>query len=292
MTFKISCRYFRPLSNRPFHFATTNGLADATGSLTAQTGYDAFGNATNPAFPTRYQFTGREFDSFSGLQFSRARFYDPKLGRFISEDPIGFAGGDINLYGYVGNRPLARRDPTGTIAIPAAAYALFEVCATGYDVYDFYSTFSDPNSDWGDVALGGGGLLLGTALPGGGYGSLGKGAKRYLGNADELGELPKGGVYRHVDPEDPTRTMRTGQTNDLARREQEHLRDPRLEDLPFEPVYRSDDYATRMGLEQDLYDNSPGAPFNFRRPIGKGNPNREKYMEAAEKFKNCTPCKK
>ena len=81
--------------------------------MTAQTGYDAFGNATNAAFPTRYQFTGREFDSFTGLQFSRARFYDPKLGRFISEDPIGFAGGDVNLYGYVWNDPLHFVDPDG-----------------------------------------------------------------------------------------------------------------------------------------------------------------------------------
>src|SRR5690606_17164372 len=39
--------------------------------------------------------------------------YDPKLGRFISEDPIGFAGGDMNLYGYVGNSPTGKRDPLG-----------------------------------------------------------------------------------------------------------------------------------------------------------------------------------
>jgi uncharacterized protein RhaS with RHS repeats len=50
---------------------------------------------------------------FTGLQFSRARFYDPNLGRFISEDPIGFAGGDINLYGYVWNSPLGFIDPMG-----------------------------------------------------------------------------------------------------------------------------------------------------------------------------------
>ena len=96
--------------------------------MTAHTGYDAFGNATNPAFPTRYQFTGREFDSFSGLQFSRARFYDPRLGRFISEDPIGFAGGDINLYGYVGNRPLNRKDPLGLF--PSLSFWPFNVHQT------------------------------------------------------------------------------------------------------------------------------------------------------------------
>lgn len=95
------------------HLGSTNGLADATGSLTSQSAYDSFGNSTNNSFASRYQFTGREWDVFSGLQFSRARFYDPRLGRFISEDPIGFGGGDINLYGYVWNNPGRFRDPMG-----------------------------------------------------------------------------------------------------------------------------------------------------------------------------------
>lgn len=95
------------------HVGSTNGLTDPTGSLTASTGYDAFGNATNSSFPSRYQFTGREYDGFSGHYYYRARFYDANLGRFISEDPIGFGGGDINLYGYVKNRPINRTDPLG-----------------------------------------------------------------------------------------------------------------------------------------------------------------------------------
>jgi len=94
------------------HLGSTNGLTDATGVSTASAAYDSFGNATNSGFPNRYQFTGREFDAFSAMQFSRARFYDPKLGRFISEDPIGFGGG-INTYAYVGNRPTMFADPTG-----------------------------------------------------------------------------------------------------------------------------------------------------------------------------------
>ncbi len=67
---------------------------------------DSFGNGST-------NFTGREYDDFTGLYYYRARMYDPTLGRFISEDPIGFGGGDINLYGYVGNRPLMFRDPFG-----------------------------------------------------------------------------------------------------------------------------------------------------------------------------------
>lgn len=95
------------------HLGSTNGLTDQTGLLTSSNSYDSFGNPTNSSFPTRYQFTGREYDSFTSLQYNRARFYDPKLGRFISEDPIGFTGGDINLYGYVRNRPTLYTDPLG-----------------------------------------------------------------------------------------------------------------------------------------------------------------------------------
>ncbi|MFH1154915.1 MAG: RHS repeat-associated core domain-containing protein [Pseudomonadota bacterium] len=43
----------------------------------------------------------------------RARYYDPEVGRFISEDPIGFDGGDVNLYAYVLNNPVNRTDPWG-----------------------------------------------------------------------------------------------------------------------------------------------------------------------------------
>jgi RHS repeat-associated protein len=95
------------------HLGSTNGLADSTGAVTGSNSYDAFGNPTNAAFPTRYQYTGREYDAFSGFYYYRARVYDPNLGRFASEDPIGFRGRDINLYGYVKNQPLFFRDPRG-----------------------------------------------------------------------------------------------------------------------------------------------------------------------------------
>jgi RHS repeat-associated protein len=49
----------------------------------------------------------------NGLLYMRARYYDPEIGRFISKDPIGFAGGDLNLYAYVQNNPVSRIDPLG-----------------------------------------------------------------------------------------------------------------------------------------------------------------------------------
>lgn len=51
----------------------------------------------------------------NGLYYMRARYYDPETSRFISEDPIGFDGGDVNLYIYVGNNPVLLVDPSGLI---------------------------------------------------------------------------------------------------------------------------------------------------------------------------------
>jgi RHS repeat-associated protein len=51
----------------------------------------------------------------NGFYYMRARYYDPDVGRFISEDPIGFKGGDVNLYAYVQNNPVNFVDPSGKI---------------------------------------------------------------------------------------------------------------------------------------------------------------------------------
>jgi RHS repeat-associated protein len=59
-----------------------------------------------------YEFTGRENDG-TGLYFYRARYYSPTFQRFIAQDPIGFRGGDINLYSYAANNPISVADPLG-----------------------------------------------------------------------------------------------------------------------------------------------------------------------------------
>lgn len=60
----------------------------------------------------RSQYTGRENEG-NGLYFLRARYYSPTLGRFINEDPLGVAGGDVNSYAYVLDNPTNYTDPLG-----------------------------------------------------------------------------------------------------------------------------------------------------------------------------------
>jgi RHS repeat-associated protein len=98
------------------HLGSTTAQTDATGNITNSASYDGFGNSTNNLL-TRYQFTGREVDADLGVQYNRARFYDAKLGRFISEDPIGFRGGTANLFEYVNGNPIMGTDPTGEIPL-------------------------------------------------------------------------------------------------------------------------------------------------------------------------------
>ncbi len=61
----------------------------------------------------QFGFTGRMFDTATGLQNNLNRWYDPAVGRWISEDSIGFAAGHSNLYRCVGNGPTNFIDPNG-----------------------------------------------------------------------------------------------------------------------------------------------------------------------------------
>jgi RHS repeat-associated protein len=94
--------------------------------------YDSFGNLvgqSNAAVDTRYRFTGREFDGETGLYYYRARYYDAQVGRFIGTDPIGFNGGDANLYRYVGNNTTNATDPNGLAS--ARLTALLNLACAG-----------------------------------------------------------------------------------------------------------------------------------------------------------------
>ena len=88
-------------------------LTDDLGNIKTQYNYSPFGETeiSGEISDNPFQYTGRENDG-TGLYYYRARYYSPRLKRFVSEDPIGFAGG-INMFVYVGNSPINKIDPFG-----------------------------------------------------------------------------------------------------------------------------------------------------------------------------------
>ncbi len=94
------------------HVGTTEAITDSTGYLVWDASFDAYGNTLrqNGSITFTPSYTGRELDIDTGLYYLNARWYDPELGRFITEDPI--RDGE-NWYGYVRNNPLRYVDPTG-----------------------------------------------------------------------------------------------------------------------------------------------------------------------------------
>src|SRR5256886_1009868 len=89
-------------------------LANTAGSLAQTYTFDSFGKltASSGSLTNPFQYTAREFDPETSLYFYRARYYDPNVGRFLSEDPSDFDGG-INFYAYVENNPATWLDPLG-----------------------------------------------------------------------------------------------------------------------------------------------------------------------------------
>jgi RHS repeat-associated protein len=102
-----------------FYFAVDQlgsvvGVVKSNETLAVAYRYSPFGVITDStaSFANRLRFAAREYDAETGLYYSRARYYDPQLGRFLSEDPIGIAGG-LNLYAYAAGDPINLRDPLG-----------------------------------------------------------------------------------------------------------------------------------------------------------------------------------
>lgn len=103
-----------------YHFnaiGSTVAMTDQNQNVVSKYAYDVFGAVLNEVetIPQPFKYVGQYgvMAEPNGFYYMRARYYDPKVGRFISEDPIGFEGGTVNLYEYVGNQPVNRKDPSG-----------------------------------------------------------------------------------------------------------------------------------------------------------------------------------
>ncbi|NTV30028.1 MAG: hypothetical protein HGA80_08125 [Candidatus Omnitrophica bacterium] len=101
---------------------TLRAVYNASGALVKRVESDSFGNIltdTAPTFTVPFGSAGGLRDTDTGLVHFGYRDYDPATGRWTAKDPIGFNGGDVNLYGYVEDDPVNLVDPMGLMGITA-----------------------------------------------------------------------------------------------------------------------------------------------------------------------------
>ncbi len=111
---------------------TLKAVADASGNVIRSIEYDAFGNIisdSDDSFAVPFGFAGGLHDPDIGLVRFGYRDYDPETGRWTAKDPILFAGGDTDLYGYCVNDPVNLTDPDG-LMVPCDPGAYSECEAT------------------------------------------------------------------------------------------------------------------------------------------------------------------
>ena len=86
------------------HLGSVRKVVDGSGNAVSELQYDAFGQLISATGEKpRFRYTGKMFDEVTELQWNINRWYDPKVGRWCSEDPIGFWASDANLYRYTTN---------------------------------------------------------------------------------------------------------------------------------------------------------------------------------------------
>jgi RHS repeat-associated protein len=104
---------------------SVTSLSSSSGALTNTYSYDSYGRVTGTTgtIANPFQYTAREVDSETSLYYYRARQYDPRVGRFMSEDPEGFDA-STNFYAYVDNDPANWTDPTGLDKVQACCRPL------------------------------------------------------------------------------------------------------------------------------------------------------------------------
>ena len=183
------------LHYHPNHLGSNEVISNATGQIVKETYMNPFagdrfevaGPGAQPGVSSAYTFTDQEADAETGLDYFVARYYDPVVGRFLSQDPDSTGAGAgrafsyhisdpqlANLYGYAGNRPTAYIDPSGRtpIVVDASTVTTTTTTTTTFNAGGGFSIDLDIEIDI-DVKAGDSG---GGAGAGGGGGAAGDAA--------------------------------------------------------------------------------------------------------------------
>jgi len=232
---------------------STTTVADAGGGVASEYGYDVFGELRGQSgLPDDVMlFTGEQYDARArrfdagdpGLYYLRARYYDPAIGRFLTQDPLPMG----NLYAYVGNNPVNYVDPTGLQAAAAGTIVILSctggaaasagtscvvgvVAVTGALVVVGVCVAGAPCAALGGAIVDAGGTIVGGVVGAGealveGAGDVGQdvvgGIKSLFGKRSE----PKDARHEHYAPQ-PTFPMPT--LSNFPWRGCGHFRDPRM----------------------------------------------------------------
>ena len=114
------------------HLGSIVKTTNSAGSTVLTREYDPWGNPLQGTTTSGYAFTGREWDPEIQAYYYRARYYDPKVGRFLAEDPAGSVD-NVNLYLYAASNPVRFVDPSGLCSVsvrcrPVEGYWPFKHC--------------------------------------------------------------------------------------------------------------------------------------------------------------------
>ena len=155
-------------------------ITDDTGAVAARLKYDPFGARVQPGrldlpvtgspLGERVGFTGHEHDDGLGLINMEGRLYDPKLGHFLTPDPLvgdPYATNAYNRYAYVSNNPASLTDPTGFDSQPDQPDSSSSNASFGSDqsTSNFLQAVLGPLYNLGELIFGGGTSPQSSAPP-------------------------------------------------------------------------------------------------------------------------------